>query len=89
VLKISKIRANLYVNGKPCLVRKSKFGAITVYPHCKILEGVDAGCGGSNNHPNISFKKGYAIVEIITTGFPHLELNLYNMDIEILELERV
>lgn len=89
VLKISKIQSNLYVNGKPCLVRKKKTSPITVYPNCKIIEGIDAGSGGSNQYPTISFKGGTAIVEVITNGFPHLELKVYSMDIEILELTRV
>lgn len=89
VLKLSNIIANLYVNGKPCLVRKSKFGPITVYPNVKILEGTDDGCGGSNNYPNISFKEGYCKVEIITNGFPHFELDTYRMNIEILEFEKL
>lgn len=89
VLKLSDIRSNLYVNGKPCLVRKRKNDPITVYPHCKIIEGVDAGSGGSVKYPNISFKGGTAIVEVITDGFPHLELNHYSIAIDIMELERI
>lgn len=89
VLRISNIHANLYVNGKPCLVRKNKYSPITVYPNCKIIEGIDAGCGGSNAYPNISFKGGTAIVEVITDGFPHLELKHYRMNIEILNIEKI
>lgn len=89
VIKISNIQSNLYVNGKPCLVRKRKGSPITVYPNCRIIEGEDLGYGGSNNYPNISFKGGSAVVEVITNGFPHLELNHYRMHIEILELSRV
>lgn len=89
VVRISNIQSNLYVNGKPCLVRKRKCSPITVYPNCKIIEGEDLGYGGSNNYPNISFKGGSAVVEVITNGFPHLELNHYRMRIEILELSRV
>lgn len=87
VLEISNIHSNLYVNGKPCLVRKSKFAPITVYPNCKILKGTNYGLGGSNSYPCITFKEGKATVEVITTGFPHLELKLYRMDIKILTLE--
>lgn len=89
VLKISKIMDNLYVNGKPCLVRKNKQSPITIYRNCKILKGTDTGYGGSNKYPCISFKEGFAIVEIITDGFPHLEINHYRMDIEIIELTKL
>ncbi len=89
VLKLSDIQDNLYVNGKPCLVRKGKFKNITVYPNVKILEGTDNGCGGSNSYPTISFKEGFCKVEIITNGFPHFELNTYRMKIEILEFEKL
>ncbi len=89
VLRLSKIQSNLYVSGKPCLVRKHKFKEITVYPNVKILEGTDAGVGGSNSYPCISFKEGYCVVEIITNGFPHLELKTYEMNIEILEFEKI
>lgn len=89
VLKISKIESNLYVNGKPVLVRKHKHDKITLYPNVKILEGTDANVGGSNNYPHISFKEGYCVVEIITNGFPQLELDTYKMNIEILELEKL
>lgn len=88
-LKISEIQANLYVNGKPCLVRKNKFSPITVYKNTKIIKGKDAGQGGSNNYPHISFKGGEAIVEIETVGFPHLELDTYRMKIEILSIEKL
>ena len=89
VLKVTDARSNLYVNGKPCLVRKSKFEPITVYPNCRIIEGDDLGYGGSNSYPHIAFKKGYAIVEVFTNGFPHMELDRYDMKIEILELEKL
>jgi hypothetical protein len=86
VLEISNIQSNLYVNGKPCLVRKKKKSPITVYPNCRIIEGDDLGYGGSISYPCISFKKGFAVVEIITNGFPHLELETYRMKVKILEL---
>lgn len=89
VLRLSKIKSNLYVNGKPCLVRKGKFKRITVYPNVKLLKGTDNGVGGSNAYPNISFKEGFCEVEVITNGFPHFELDTYTMDIEILEFERL
>lgn len=89
VLKLYEINSNLYVNGKPCLVRKRKQDKITVYPNCKIIEGTDLGYGGSNSYPHISFKEEYAVVEVTTNGFPNLELNTYNMKIEILDLRRL
>ena len=78
VLRLSEINGNFYVNGKPCLVRKRKNAAITVYPNCKILEGKPLKYGGSNSYPNISFENDYCIVEVITKGFPHFELKYYN-----------
>lgn len=89
VLKISEVMSNLYVNGKPCLVRKGKFKKISVYPNTKIIKGTDMGYGGSNSYPHISFKEGECTVEIITDGFPHLQLKTYQMKIEILEFERL
>lgn len=89
VLKLTEIRSNLYVNGKPRLTRKSKFSPITVYKNTRIIEGTDAGIGGSNGYPNISFKEGYCIVEVITEGFPHMELDTYKMKIEILEFDKL
>lgn len=89
VLKLSKIQNNLYINGKCCLVRKNKFQPITVYPNCKILEGTDLGVGGSNAYPCLSFKEGYCIVEVITDGFPHFQLQQYKMKIEILKFEKL
>jgi hypothetical protein len=89
MLKLTDIFGNLYVNGKPCLVRKNKHKPITVYPNVKILEGTDSGWGGSNKHPRICFKEGYCVVEVKTDGFPHMELDTYEMKIEILEFERI
>lgn len=89
VLKISNIQSNLYVNGTACVVRDKKFGPIKVFPNTKILVGTDFGSGGSNTYPNISFKEGYCIVEVITDRFPDLDLKTYGMDIEILEFEKL
>ena len=89
VLRISKIQDNLYINGKPCMVRRNKFDEIYVYPNCTIIKGTPTDSGGSNNHPRISFKEGEATVEVITKGFPHFELETYKMQIEILEFEKL
>lgn len=89
VLKLSDIKNNLYINGKPCLVRREKFKSITVYPNTKILKGIDNGYGGSNSYPHISFKDGSCEVEVITDGFPHFEIDKYRMKIEILNFERL
>lgn len=86
-LKLSDIRANLYVNGKACLVRKGKFQPIIVYPGVKIIEGTDIGYGGSNSYPHIAFREGFCIVDVDTIGFPHLELKTYRMSIEIIDLK--
>ena len=89
VLKLSNIQDNLYINGKPCLVRKRKFESITTYKNVKLLKGVDYGSGGSNSYPHISFKGGSCVVEVITNGFPHFELDTYKMKIEILHLNKL
>lgn len=89
VLKLSNIRSNLYVNGKARLVRHGKFKPIWVYSGTKIIEGTDAGYGGSNTYPCLSFKEGYCIVEVIVEGFPTLDLNMYDMKIEIIDFEKL
>lgn len=87
-LKLTNIRSNLYVNGKACLTRKAKNSPIQVSSNVKVLEGEPAMSGGSNSYPHISFKEGYCVVEVTTHGFPHLDLKSYDLNVEILEIEK-
>ncbi len=86
---IGPANVQLYVNNKPCLVRKRKNAYITVYPGTTIVMGTDTGSGGSIQYPAIAFKEGVALVEVITDGFPHMDMNMHNMTIEIIGLDRI
>ena len=89
VLKLTNIRDDLFVNGKARLIRNSKFAPVKVLNDTKIIKGTPLSWGGSNSHPHISFEEDEVIVEIITKGFPNMEMKRYNLNIEILELEKI
>lgn len=88
-MRIWDINQNLYVNGKPCIVRKWKRKPITIYPGTKLLKGTPMPYGGSNQYPRMTFKEDEIIVEVETDGFPHLDLDSYQMKVEILSLEKI
>lgn len=89
VLKLSNIHDNLFINGKARLIRTSKFSPIKILNDTKIIKGTPLSFGGSNSSPHISFKENEVIVEVITQGFPNMEMRKYNLTIDILNLEKL
>ena len=89
VLKLKNIKHNLYINDMPCFVRNSKYAKIKIADNCKIIEGEDAGSGGTNTYPCLSFVGGVAIVEVITNGFPVITSLLYEFEYVILDIGKI
>lgn len=89
VLSLSNIKANIYVSGKKCITRSNKFKKVRIWEGCKILKGQALPSGGSNSWPHATFKNGTCVIEVTTDGFPRINTHNYEMDIEIISIEKI
>lgn len=80
--------SNIYIN-KPLAWRKNKFSKIEFNKGVKLIKGTPTESGGSNNHPRISFKEGFCILEFISDGIPCLSATSGWIIDEIILFEKI
>ncbi len=88
-IKFSNIRSNIYLNGKPIIIKRNRKEYPSFVNGCKLVEGTPHKYGGSNKYPHPSFEEGYCIVDVTCTGFPAFSEWESQYKVEVLIFQKI